>query len=379
MTLTPPRAGWLAACATLLAALAACGGGSDGDQTPAVTYSRLVAFGDSLSDVGSYATPGVLASGGGRYTVNSPTARNWVEQLAAQAGVAAPCAAVTGLEASATLAGLAGPIAEHPDCTGYAQGGARVTDPIGPANKALLLLTPPNTDGALGQLTYPLVRQVQMHLDRSGDRFAADELVTVLAGGNDLFMQVAILQATVQAAAAGGATPAEIQQATATAAQAAGAAMAGAGQELALLIRNQIVAKGARRVVVVNLPDVSLTPYALEAEQSAPGSQALVRGLVQAFNGAVAAGTTGLDGVLMVDAYTQSQDQAVNPAPYGLTNVTQASCLSAVPTALLCNTATVVAGDVSHYLYADDVHPTPFGYQLLARFVALQMVKAGWL
>lgn len=36
-------------------ALAACGGGDDDEPT----YSGLVSFGDSLSDVGSYKTPGI--------------------------------------------------------------------------------------------------------------------------------------------------------------------------------------------------------------------------------------------------------------------------------------------------------------------------------
>ncbi len=58
------------AAAALL--LAACGGGGDGDQNPAVQYSRLVVFGDSLSDVGSYATPGIVAMGGGKYNRQRP-------------------------------------------------------------------------------------------------------------------------------------------------------------------------------------------------------------------------------------------------------------------------------------------------------------------
>jgi phospholipase/lecithinase/hemolysin len=86
------RATMSAAAVALL--LAACGGG-DGDQTPRVAYGKLVSFGDSLSDVGSYAVGFVAASGGGKYTINGPEAKNWTELLAAQMGVAAPCAAQT--------------------------------------------------------------------------------------------------------------------------------------------------------------------------------------------------------------------------------------------------------------------------------------------
>ena len=65
------RSWGLSAVAALV--LAACGGGGDGDQTPRVTYSALVSFGDSLSDVGTYGTVALkAATGGGKYTVNGP-------------------------------------------------------------------------------------------------------------------------------------------------------------------------------------------------------------------------------------------------------------------------------------------------------------------
>ncbi len=58
---------------SLLAAavLTACGGGGGGgDQTLKVKYSAQISFGDSLSDVGTYAVGGVAALKGGKYTIN---------------------------------------------------------------------------------------------------------------------------------------------------------------------------------------------------------------------------------------------------------------------------------------------------------------------
>ena len=46
---------------------------------------------------------------------------------------------------------------------------------------------------------------------------------------------------------------------------------------------------------------------------------------------------------------------------------------------LFCSTGTVVAADVSRYWFADTVHLTPYGYQLLARVVTDAMTRAGWL
>ena len=50
-----------------------------------------------------------------------------------------------------------------------------------------------------------------------------------------------------------------------------------------------------------------------------------------------------------------------------------------IPSSLVCSTATVVAPDVSRYLFADTVHPTPYGYRLLARSVTAAMRRAAWL
>ena len=60
--------------------LAGCGGGGDG-----VDFDSTVSFGDSLSDMGSYKVGTIAAVGGGKWTVNSSTAQNWTELVAASA------------------------------------------------------------------------------------------------------------------------------------------------------------------------------------------------------------------------------------------------------------------------------------------------------
>ena len=56
-----------------------------------------------------------------------------------------------------------------------------------------------NPAGALGQLTDPIVNQIGRHLAATGGRFDGRELVTVLGGGNDLFVALETLQATLAA------------------------------------------------------------------------------------------------------------------------------------------------------------------------------------
>ena len=348
----------LSAVAALL--LAACGGGGDGNQGPRVSYTAMVSFGDSLSDVGTYAVSTIAAVGGGKYNVNGPNGKNWTELLAAQAGAAAPCAAQTGLNSIIpSIPAVA--VTNHAGCYGYAQGGARVTELVGPQNLATY---PASPDGALGQLTDPIINQIQRHLLAVGGSFSGTELVTVLGGGNDVFMNLG-------AVSAGLATPTE-----------AVTAMGQAGAELAAYIKTLIVAKGATHVVVVNLPDVSQTPFAYGAELQSPGIQTLINTMVTTFNAQLAAGLSGTNGVLLVDAYTQGRAQTANLAQYGITNATTPACdftRTIFASSLVCSTSTVISGDVSHYQFADTVHPSPYGYQLLAQYVTQQMLVNGWL
>ncbi|WP_229219139.1 SGNH/GDSL hydrolase family protein [Duganella sp. BJB1802] len=197
-----------ALAAMTLAVLAGCGGTDPkpGDQTLKVKYSSQVSFGDSLSDVGSYAVGTVALLKGGKFTINGDntavastlTGKNWTELVAAQLGVAAPCAAVTGLDGDASK-GFSVPQVAHAGCYGYAQGGARVTNPVGPGNKL--------TGNPLGALTIPVVTQVANHLKAVGGKFKGDEMVFVMAGGNDLLFLLTKLgnDATAAGTAAGGA------------------------------------------------------------------------------------------------------------------------------------------------------------------------------
>ncbi|MDN2669903.1 SGNH/GDSL hydrolase family protein [Janthinobacterium sp. SUN026] len=454
------------ALAVLAAAvLAGCGGASGGDQALKVKYTAQVSFGDSLSDVGSYAVAGVAASGGGKFTINGDntkinpelTGKNWTEHLAAQFGLPAPCAAETGLEGS--IPSLQAPRVKHAGCFGYAMGGSRVTNPVGPNNKL--------AGGALGALTVPVVTQIANHLAVSGGKFSGTEAVFVMAGGNDVLYLLGALQTGATAAgqaagatagaqafatnlamalaagatnpntavvaigtaiktasAAPGATSATIVGAAVQAAMIAGnanaqtlapalaakaqadatvtgnaagakagadyaaaqgpllvAAMGQAGKELVVLVKDQIIAKGANYVIVNNLPDVAGTPSGLSKDAN---TKALINAMVNTFNGELSAGLNGNAKVLLVDVFAVSHDQGVNPGPYGLTNVSETACdLSTAKnflgSSLVCNGTNLKAGDVSHYSYADEVHPTPFNNLLLARYVAKDMVVRGWL
>jgi outer membrane lipase/esterase len=445
------------------AVLTACGGNgsSGGDQTLRTKFSAEVTFGDSLSDVGSYGVGTVKALGGGMFGINGNlttvnpalTGKNWTELMATQLGLAAPCAAETGLDGDPAK-GFAVPIVFHAGCTNYAQGGARVTNPVGPSHKL--------TGSPVGALTVPIAAQIQNHLNVSGGKFSGTELVLVMAGANDVFAQLAGLSAGATAAgtaagnttfgstlvgslAAGATDPQAAAQAIGlalqtesaraghtdasvvgaavgaaaiqpgnsavaapavygpmvasaqTAAAAAGAkagaayfaatgpslvtAMASAATELTALVKNQIIAKGGNYVVVNNMPDIGTTPFGKGLDAS---TLALVNAMVKAFNDTLSAGLASEPKVAYVDAFWASHDQATNPGPYGLTNVTTPACdltpaKNPLGSSLVCNGSNLIAGDVSHYSFADTVHPTPFVQLLLARYVSKYMEQKGWL
>jgi phospholipase/lecithinase/hemolysin len=438
------------------AALAACGGtgSSGGDQTHKVAFTQQVTFGDSLSDVGTYNVGAVTAAGGGKFTINGNntatnsalTGLNWTEVLAAELNLPAPCAAQTGLQGAdnanqALDFNVA--IVNNANCFNYAQGGARVSNPIGPGNRAV--------KPELGEMTVPVTAQVANHLAKTGGKFSGTELVTIMAGGNDVLMQLgglsaganaigtaagqkafptlligglvatvpaanqataqANIGAAVQTTAAAGGTQTQIAGAAALAAiqlgapqdaalaaaakagvdaKAAGvkagadyaaaqgpvlvAEMGKAGAELAKLVKEQIVAKGANYVVVNNLPDVASTPSGKAQDAS---TQQLIGAMVDAFNAQLKAGLGNDPKIAYVDLYSVSKDQVANPAIYGLTNTSQKACTT--ESSLTCTAKTLSAPDVSHYMFADDIHPTPYEYWLVTRYVLKDMAVKGWL
>ncbi|PRC95046.1 SGNH/GDSL hydrolase family protein [Solimicrobium silvestre] len=365
----------LVVAAAIAVLVAGCGGGgSAGNQAPKVQFSSQVSFGDSLSDVGTYAVGLIGSSGGGRYTVNAalangmPAPTNWTELMAATLHQSAPCPAETGLNGAAAY-DLSIPVVMHtPGCTGYAQGGAMVTYPYGPGNANVGPFPNGNpVDGSalLGQLTVPVVTQIQNHLTAHGGSFSGNEVVFLLAGGNDAIVNTEYYLGGGQTAAA------------------AVQAMTLAGTQLAGYINTMILANGAKYVVVLNIPDLSTTPFGNESEAAFPGARAVIKSMVTAFNSQLQAGLTSSN-VLIVDVNTVSTSQVMNPSAYGLTDVTDTACnlapaVNPLSSSLVCSAKNVIAGDISHYEFADQVHPTPYGNILIARYVSSQMAIKGWL
>lgn len=354
------------------ALLAACGGGSSDEE---LNVGKIVSFGDSLSDLGTYAPATSLAGAAGtppffagRFTTNNHTgytaASNtnisaiWVETVAARLGVPITQAAIGFATTNIPCPAAATPALAN-SCTAYGQGGARVTDPNGVGK-------------AQGALTVPVVTQVANHLAKFTS-FASNDLVFLWAGNNDVFIQFASVAAGLPPATA----IANVQT---------------AGTELSALIKGQVLANGAKRVAVVNLPDFAVLPAF--AALPAP-NKALLTQITAEFNTAL---TTGLSGtnVRVIDARTLFGAVVSSPATYGFVNVTTAACDPAKITAvtggrvtdgssLFCNAAagqpfnTLRTGaNVTTWAFADGVHPSTGAHKVFGDFVITKIKEFGW-
>ena len=268
-------------------------------------FSQVISFGDSLSDNGN-----ILAATGGAAPIapNLPgrfsNGQTWNELLASKLGLPALV----------------------PGVSNFAFGGA-LTD----------------STASLGQPSANA--QIAGYLAATGGVADPNAIYTVLIGGNDINAKVV----DVATAIGGGAD-------AATEIGAGAADMAALAGTLGTSLGN-LLAAGAQNILLVNVPNVGLTPSATLA-----GASAIATPLSQGFN-------AGLDGVVAAlsnpaityfDAFALTNDIAANPGTYGLTNVTDA-CWNEVT-----GPGEVVCPNPDDYLFWDGIHPTAEGHEIVA-------------
>ena len=382
------------------ALLAACGGGEptipgsgspSGAPTTKGSFTALVVFGDSLSDLGTYAPATSLAGNGtapyfgGKFTTNvdGNLGKVWAENLATTMGLLVTPAEVGFAGRSVKCPATLVSVALAGTCTGYGQGGSRVTDVNGIGHSG-------------GALTVPMVTQVANHLAAFGS-FKASDLVVVWGGNNDVFAQFGAFSAAATAiqtnAATGKISADEANKQLYNAQTAAQNGAKTAALELAALVKTQILAKGGKYVAVFNLPDSSLTPFGSTLPANA---KPVLTTLVDTFNLWLRDGLTDLP-VQWIDQNGPGKDVYANPAKYGLTNNTVPTCdaakISAITSgavtdgsSLFCNATPGLpynglrtGADINTWQFADGVHPTPAGHKVISDYVTTQLRAFGWL
>ncbi|HET9734989.1 MAG TPA: SGNH/GDSL hydrolase family protein [Burkholderiales bacterium] len=326
---------------------------------------QVVVFGDSLSDVGTYKVGVIAQVGGGKFTTNPGPV--WAETL----GVL--------LRARVTpyRQGFGG-VSQVLGGTGFAMGGSRVSQQPGIGCNL-------EATGCTAALTIPVVQQVSDYLAANGDRFNRDQLVFLLAGANDIFFQLGVFQAKVTACFS--LPQSEIPSCVDQAQNEALAAVQQAAFELAGQVQ-RIRGKGATRVVVLNLPELSETPFG-KSPEAAP-VRPLIAGMVQLFNGVLAAGLNG-SGATLLDFHAEFTRVLENPHAFLVREINVPACdaakiaaitngLEQSGSSLFCSRQTLLQnGAAISYLFADSVHPTTLGHLIVARFVLIGVWKNGLL
>ncbi len=131
-------------------------------------------------------------------------------------------------------------------------------------------------------------------------------------------------------------------------------------------IVSTLAAAGAQNFLVVNLPDIGLTP---EAAAGGPIAQAGATGLSVAFNNGLAANLPGLAAglginVMTLDAFGFLNSVIANAPGNGFTNTT-APCYVSGPTA---------CANPNEYIFWDGIHPTAAAHQLLGQLATAAVI-----
>ncbi|MGC3986466.1 MAG: SGNH/GDSL hydrolase family protein [Pseudorhodoferax sp.] len=255
-----------------------------------------------------------MGQSGARYTVNDGTTNHWLLQLAADYGIT-----ITASDSGGT---------------GYARNGARVVEK-------------PDLLGSSDTLT--LTEQAAAFL-AAGNTYADDDLVVVNGGMADVLVQA-------KAFLAGSQTQSEFVANADT-----------AGKALGTFTRN-LVASGAKHVVVVGTMNLGVTPWAQDS-----GQASVIQSASQAFNSAFLVSVVDLGStVLYVDAayYFNLASNRDTISSFGLNDSVNVACTSADAgvgigigtgevNSALCTASTIASGvTYNSYMFADKLYTTP--------------------
>jgi outer membrane lipase/esterase len=347
----------------------------------AADFSKVVVFGDSLSDTGNIS----LAT---NPAIQPPLEFTTNPGAVAVQGVASHF----GQSLTASLAGG----------TDYAWGGAGIFDnsPGTPSSVPTITsqvgayLAGGSVDGKALYTMWGGANDIFYHATAAGAAATAQQLIqqtisqqVSLAIANNLipndpaaiaaFTAQITPQVTAQVTAAvtAGAGVSSLE----TADQAQAAVGAAAQQEVKLI--GQLQAAGAKNILVFNLPNIGVTPSA--AAQGAAAAESLT-GLSLIFNNQLNTGLASLGkGIIPVNTYALINEVVANPSAFGFSNVTAPAC-GAGASSVQCGPAgsglpyTYADGTNQTYLFADGVHPTTAAHAMLAQYVVAELEAPGY-
>lgn len=133
---------------------------------------------------------------------------------------------------------------------------------------------------------------------------------------------------------------------------------------------------GARYIVAFNLPDIGMTP-----QFRGTSYQGTFSALSVVYNSTFNQGLASLgDGIIPINVFGLVNEVLADPSRYGLANVTGMACTGS---SIACGPTgsglpyTYADGTNETYLFADGIHPTGAGHQLLASAVIATIAAPG--
>lgn len=328
----------------------------------AQSFDSVVVFGDSISDPGNLAhlqnrqLPATLRYPDG---TNFSTNPDWVwtqhlEQFYGDLGQYQP------IESGGT---------------NYAIGGARVT-------RNLPSLSQSDQFISIGA-------QMRRHFSSpNGDRVNPNALYVIWGGANDLNLagSEGALTRVGTALASGNNIPAAITRFSSDLASLQQNAQTAASDYLGQI--QYLQEKGAKNIVVLNLPLLGETPGALQIDRAlstVPGVNIPVKDLINRngslqFNQTLTGGLPSLGhGVIAIDVHGLFQEITREPGKYGFQNITEAACTGTAIPGLPFNDAcgpansgypyTYNPNTKDTYLFADNIHPSGAAHKMLSNVV----------
>lgn len=376
--------------AVAAAILSACGGGGN-DGSTKIDIGSVKVVGASLADSGTF---------GAKFTVQPTSGSDaylvYPERVAATYGTS-----VCHAYSSADMVNYSA----NAGCTNYAVGGARIN----------------YTSGSTVVESLPLSAIKQL-VDAGTAGYGSNDLLIVgEAGANDAATLISAYLATALSSTADFSTlvltlvPPATVQANASSPPTLGVLyMQALADKLVAAVKANALDKGATRIAILNTLDVTKTPRfqaalaqitAATNAATAAAIQQMAQTWITAFNARLAAGVQPYaSNIIVVDFYTNFNNEMADPTQYGLSTVTATVCdqivtggtspgattFSTASTIAACTdsaasaiTPTVAADGTStwwkKYLFADNFHPTPYGHQLIAQMVSKRLTEAGWL
>ncbi len=399
-------------------------------------FDSLVVFGDSLSDMGTYTVLALQTYGlgtrfnvpfhhlpypdGGQFTVNSSQSRIWVSDMAEKLHLTLNPNVVTyGTGSTATYLMPSGGFTHQPSiclfgsssrtqpasCLDFAQGGALVNQSDG-------------IDHESGAMTLPASRQVSHYLAEF-KQFNNHQLIVIFIGSNDILLafsgflqemtesvQQQVSQTLKQDPDSG--LIHEQTAATLAMARAYPTALAHAFGKVDLAaddlarLASRIVHHQGRYILVYTIPDIAQTPfgrglpytlknhpgdipdgYQCHIDQTDSPCHILSQ-LVNRFNHKLLRYLQKAP-VKIVDSHALFHTILDNPLSFGFTETHQPWCSPNIPSSLLCNlnTPNTRAGantdNLSTWLFADQIHPTPAGHEALTRYSLQSLQDFHWI